>query len=113
MDYQSMLQNLNKEQKSAVLLIENPVRIVAGPGSGKTRVLTTKIAYLIDSIGIKPYRILALTFTNKAANEMKERLKSLIGEEKSNKTFISTFHSFCYYFLREEIHLLNNSCQFY
>ena len=106
MDYQSMLQNLNKEQKSAVLLIENPVRIVAGPGSGKTRVLTTKIAYLIDSIGIKPYRILALTFTNKAANEMKERLKSLIGEEKSNKTFISTFHSFCYYFLREEIHLL-------
>lgn len=106
MDYQSMFQNLNKEQKSAVLLIENPVRIVAGPGSGKTRVLTTKIAYLIDSIGIKPYRILALTFTNKAANEMKERLKSLIGEEKSNKTFISTFHSFCYYFLREEIHLL-------
>lgn len=106
MDYQSMFQNLNKEQKSAVVLIENPVRIIAGPGSGKTRVLTTKIAYLIDIIGIKPYRILALTFTNKAANEMKERLRSLIGEEKANKSFISTFHSFCYFFLREEIHYL-------
>lgn len=106
MDYQSMFQNLNKEQKSAVVLIENPVRIIAGPGSGKTRVLTTKIAYLIDVIGIKPYRILALTFTNKAANEMKERLRSLIGEEKANKSFISTFHSFCYFFLREEIHHL-------
>ncbi len=106
MDYQLLLQNLNKEQKSAVLLIDNPVRIVAGPGSGKTKVLTTKIAYLINCIGIKPYKILALTFTNKAANEMKERLKSLIGEDQSSKTFISTFHSFCYYFLREEIHHL-------
>ena len=102
-----LLDKLNKEQKSAVLLIDNPVRIIAGPGSGKTRVLTTKIAYLINFIGIKPYRILALTFTNKAANEMKERLKTMVDEDKANQLHVSTFHSFCYRFLREEIQLLN------
>ena len=73
------LENLNKEQKKAVLYNEGPLLILAGAGSGKTKVLTTKIAYLIKEKNISPYEILAITFTNKAAKEMKERVENLIG----------------------------------
>jgi len=94
------LENLNKEQKKAVLYNEGPLLILAGAGSGKTKVLTTKIAYLIKEKGISPYEILAITFTNKAAKEMKERVENLIGEE-ARFIQISTFHSFGLKLLRE------------
>ena len=87
------LDDLNKEQKKAVLETEGPLLILAGAGSGKTRVLTTKIAYLIEECGVSPYNILAITFTNKAAREMKDRVFNLIGMKAKN-TQISTFHSF-------------------
>ena len=94
------LENLNKEQKKAILYNEGPLLILAGAGSGKTKVLTTKIAYLIKEKGISPYEILAITFTNKAAKEMKERVENLIGEE-ARFIQISTFHSFGLRLLRE------------
>ena len=84
---------LNKEQKEAVLCTEGPLLILAGAGSGKTRVLTTKIAYLIEKCGISPYNILAITFTNKAAKEMKDRIYSMIGSHAKGAQ-VSTFHSF-------------------
>ena len=87
------LDYLNKEQKEAVLKTEGPLLILAGAGSGKTRVLTTKIAYLIEECGISPLSILAITFTNKAAKEMKDRVFNLIGI-KAKGIQISTFHSF-------------------
>ena len=87
------LDYLNKEQKEAVLKTEGPLLILAGAGSGKTRVLTTKIAYLIEECGVSPQSILAITFTNKAAKEMKDRVFNLIGS-KAKGIQISTFHSF-------------------
>ena len=86
------LENLNDKQKEAVINIDGPMLILAGAGSGKTRVLTTKIAYLIDS-GVDPSNILAITFTNKAANEMKSRVERMIGLD-TKRIQISTFHSF-------------------
>lgn len=87
-----MLENLNNEQLEAVKYTEGPLLVLAGAGSGKTRVLTTRIAYLIEEKKINPYNILAITFTNKAANEMKERLSNMLGN--INGMQISTFHSF-------------------
>lgn len=87
----------------AVTETKTHVRIIAGAGSGKTRVVISRIAYLIDELGILPYRILGITFTNKAANEMKERLLNTLGDHASG-VFLSTIHSFCVRFLREEIH---------
>ena len=87
------LDYLNKEQKEAVLKTEGPLLILAGAGSGKTRVLTTKIAYLIEECGVSPQSILAITFTNKAAKEMKDRVFNMIGA-KAKGAQISTFHSF-------------------
>ena len=94
------LDNLNEEQKKAVLYNEGSLLVLAGAGSGKTKVLTTKIAYLIKEKEISPYEILAITFTNKAAKEMKERVENLIGDE-ARFIQISTFHSFGLKLLRE------------
>ena len=92
------LKKLNPQQKAAVLCSE-PSYIVAGAGTGKTKTLTTKIAYLIDKVGISPARILALTFTNNAAKEMMERIQAILGNEHKLK-WCSTFHSFAYKILR-------------
>jgi len=93
---------LNKEQYEAATTIDGPVLILAGAGSGKTRVLTHRIAYMIKEMGVQPYEILAITFTNKAAGEMRERVVSLIGDVALNM-WISTFHSSCVRILRREI----------
>lgn len=94
------LDSLNKQQLEAVLYNDGPLLVLAGAGSGKTRVLTTKIAYLINELNVDPYNILAITFTNKAANEMKERVKKLLGIDTYNMQ-ISTFHSFGVSILRK------------
>lgn len=93
-----MLENLNEMQKKAVTHKDGPLLILAGAGSGKTKVLTTRIAYLIKEMGVKPENILAITFTNKAAGEMKERIEKLIGKTNLQA---STFHSFGVKILRE------------
>ena len=97
---------LNEKQYLAVSTSSQYVRVVAGAGSGKTRVLTYRIAYLLDKEDYSPYEILAFTFTNKVAKEMKDRLIKLIGTDGS-AVMIKTFHSFAAYFLRQEIHHLN------
>lgn len=102
---------LNKEQLEAVKTIEGPLLILAGAGSGKTRVLTYRIAHMIKDIGIYPSQILAITFTNKAAGEMKERVRKLIGDEAENM-WISTFHSSCVRILRREIDKLGYNKDF-
>lgn len=97
-----ILDDLNKEQKAAVIKTKGPIRIIAGAGSGKTKVLTRKIAYLVEIAKVDPRKIMALTFTNKAANEMKERVEQIVGD-KVNNMIISTFHSLCARFLQYEI----------
>lgn len=99
------LDTLNKEQKEAVLKTDGALLVLAGAGSGKTRVLTTRIAYLIEDKKVSPYEILAITFTNKAAKEMKDRLIKLIGEVAKNIQ-VSTFHSFGLKIVRENCELL-------
>ena len=95
-----MLEELNEKQQEAVLYNDGPLLIIAGAGAGKTKTLTTKIAYLIDELGVSPYSILAITFTNKAAKEMKDRLFIQIGSE-AKKLTVSTFHSFGLKLLRD------------
>ena len=102
---EEMLIDLNAKQKEAVEYIDGPLLVLAGAGSGKTRVLTYKIAYLLDKEIVKPWEILAITFTNKAAKEMKERVINLIGEE-ANEVWLGTFHSICVRILRREIEQL-------
>ncbi|MDK9582618.1 UvrD-helicase domain-containing protein, partial [Sneathia vaginalis] len=95
----NILDNLNDMQRKASEKIDGPSLILAGAGSGKTRTVTYKIAHMVKECNIDPESILALTFTNKAANEMKERIHDLIGED-ANKMIISTFHSFSVRMLR-------------
>ena len=99
---QNLIQDLNNKQQEAVLQTEGPCLIIAGAGSGKTKVLTHKIAYLMAEKYIKPWNILAITFTNKAANEMKQRIESLVGDAV-NDMWIGTFHSICVRILRKYI----------
>ena len=94
------LKDLNKEQKRAVTYGDGPLLILAGAGSGKTRALTYRAAYLIKEKGLDPTRILLVTFTNKAAREMKDRVKKLIGKEITRLPWMGTFHAFCARILR-------------
>src|SRR5512145_2167677 len=101
----SILDNLNENQKKAVIHTDGPLLILAGPGSGKTRVITHRIAYLIRELGVSPYRIMAVTFTNKAANEMKSRMEKLAGRDAEGLT-VGTFHATCSRILRREAQYL-------
>lgn len=97
--------NLNDEQLKAVKTTEGYVRIIAGAGSGKTKTLSHRFAYLVNEIGILPSNIMCATFTNKAANEMKKRIRNLIGDNDCG--YVSTFHGFCVGLLKEDVHYIN------
>lgn len=103
---------LNPQQLEAVQATEGPVLILAGAGSGKTRVITYRVVHLIEGIGVRPDSILAVTFTNKAADQMKFRVRNLLQGSRSGDPLISTFHSFCVRLLRREIHELGYSRDF-
>ena len=107
----SIYDTLNREQKEAVLHTEGPLLILAGAGSGKTRVLTHRIAYLIEEMGVNPWNILAITFTNKAAGEMRERVDKLVGFG-AESIWVSTFHSTCVRILRRYIDRLGYDTNF-
>lgn len=106
-----LLEGLNPQQQSAVIHEGTPLLVVAGAGSGKTRVLTSRIAYLMAKRGVEPYEILAITFTNKAAGEMKERVAALVGK-RARMMWVSTFHSACVRILRQEASRLGFSPSF-
>ena len=100
---ENILENLNKEQVEAVKTVSGPLLILAGAGSGKTKVLTTRIAYLIQNNFSKAREILAVTFTNKAAKEMKQRLGLILGENTVKYMWVGTFHGICGRILRENV----------
>ena len=106
-----ILDGLNNRQREAVITTEGPVLVIAGAGSGKTRVLTQRVSYLINEKDVKPWNILAITFTNKAANEMKERLENVIGPI-FNDVWIGTFHSICVRILRKNIEKIGYKSNF-
>ena len=97
----SLIEGLNPQQLEAVTHAGQPLLVVAGAGSGKTRVLTRRIGYLLAERGVAPYEVLAITFTNKAAGEMKERVAELVGD-RAKSMWVSTFHSACVRILRQE-----------
>lgn len=102
----SFLQQLNPNQKQAVLTKSRYVRVIAGAGSGKTRVLTTRMVHLIQDLGVAANSVLAITFTNKAANEMKERIHRMLGDGAAG-VHLSTIHSLCVRILREDCPSMN------
>lgn len=106
------LEKLNPAQKQAVTAGEGPTLVMAGPGSGKTRVLTQRIAYLIAYEGVRPYQMMAVTFTNKAAREMGHRVEQLLGQDMTSGLFLGTFHSICARLLRREADKLPVSSDF-
>ena len=108
---QDILNGLNNKQKEAVINTEGACLVIAGAGSGKTKVLTHKIAYLISQKNIAPWNILAITFTNKAANEMKERINNLVGDI-SQDIWMGTFHSICVRILRKNIERIGFTSSF-
>ncbi len=112
MTTEELLQQLNDSQREAVRYCDGPSLVIAGAGSGKTRVLTYKIAYLLQEYGLKPWNILALTFTNKAAREMKERIARLVGEEQARYLQMGTFHSIFSHILRREAEKLGYNSNF-
>ena len=111
MQYSELVKSLNERQLEAVESSSQYTRVIAGAGSGKTRVLTYRISYLISELNVRPWKILAITFTNKVANEMKNRVISIVPEAEKDLT-IKTFHSFAAYFLRQEIHKINYPSNF-
>ena len=111
MNSEEILNALNESQRRAVEYCDGPQLVIAGAGSGKTRVLTYKIAYLLEQ-GMKPWNILALTFTNKAANEMKQRIATLVGQDAASRLQMGTFHSVFARVLRVEAELLGFNSNF-
>ena len=107
----SLLDGLNSVQKEAASYIDGPLLILAGAGSGKTRVLTYRIAHLLEQGVCRPWEILAITFTNKAAKEMKERVEGLVGED-AKEIWLGTFHSICVRILKREIEVLGYTKDF-
>ena len=107
MGEQVLLKGMNDKQSEAVLATEGPVLIMAGAGSGKTRVLTHRVAYLIEEKNVNPWNVLAITFTNKAAREMKERVGNLLDPELARDVWVSTFHALCMRILRRDIEKLS------
>ena len=108
---ETYLAELNPQQREAVLATEGPLLVIAGAGSGKTRVLTYRVAHLINAVGAKPNEILAITFTNTAAGEMKSRLEDLLGGP-ARAIWILTFHAACGRILRREAELLGYKSSF-
>lgn len=108
---EEILESLNPNQREAVEYCDGPSLIIAGAGSGKTRVLTHKIAYLLEN-GYEPWSVLALTFTNKAANEMKMRISNIVGYEKARYLWMGTFHSVFLRILRAEYEQIGFSSNF-
>ena len=106
-----LLNKLNSEQREAVEYINGPLLVLAGAGSGKTRVLTHRICYMIHEKGISPWNILAITFTNKAAREMLDRVEKLVGTD-ANDMWVRTFHSACVRILRRDIDRLGYDTRF-
>ena len=101
-----LLANMNPQQREGITSVDGAVLLLAGAGSGKTRVITHRIAYLIQERGVSPDNILAVTFTNKAAKEMEERVEKILGHSTLAKPTLATFHSFCVRVLRRDIEAL-------
>ncbi|EOD08642.1 hypothetical protein EMIHUDRAFT_44073, partial [Emiliania huxleyi CCMP1516] len=98
-----LLRGMNQQQLAAVVCADGPLRVAAGPGTGKTRVLTARIAHLVEEARVPPQRVLAVTFTNKAARELRERITRLIGPCEADAITMGTFHSLCLAILRQDI----------
>ena len=107
----SLIKGLNEKQKEAVMHTNGPLLIMAGAGSGKTRVLTHRIAYIIKEKDVNPWNILAITFTNKAAREMKDRVVNILGSEGED-VWVSTFHSMCVRMLRRDVDVIGYNRNF-
>src|SRR5512137_2266176 len=106
------LEKLNPQQRQAVTAGAGPILVLAGPGSGKTRVLTQRVAWLIAGAGVRPWQMLAVTFTNKAAREMENRVRTMLGELAGDGLWLGTFHGICARLLRREAENLPFSSNF-